>query len=350
MLIPGECNRILIVRLSAIGDVMMTTPVAQALRTAFPDAYIAWVVESKSKDVLVGNPFLDEVIVWQHSSGGGIGKSAGFLTSLWKLRRELRQRRFDTTIDFQGLLKSAFVARLSGARQCVGYDNAREGAERLYNSMLHIARQDARGMQLYGEMLEQLGIASGTLEMHMPLTQADRDFAHELISQDGRKTVALCPATTWPQKHWTEEGWASLADRLALEHGAQTIFMGSPADVGMIARIMTMMRTQPTIAAGKTTIKQAAAVIEQSDLVISVDTGLFHIANALNRPLVGIFGPTLWDYLGKKDTLAIVAKNLSCMPCFRRPTCKQFDCMRDITPDDVLSESGAWLAAESAAE
>ncbi len=350
MLIPGECKRILIVRLSAIGDVMMTTPVAQALRTAFPDAYIAWVVESKSKDVLTGNPYLDEVIVWQHSTSGRIGKAAGSLASIVRLRRELRQQRFDTAIDFQGLLKSAFVARLSGARTCVGYDNAREGASRLYNRVLHIANRDARGIQLYSDMLEQLGVKPGALEMHMPLTQADRELAHELITRDGRKTVALCPATTWPQKHWTEEGWASLADRLAQEHNAQTIFMGSPADAGMIARIMTLMHTHPTIAAGKTTIKQAAAVLEQSDLVISVDTGLFHIANALNRPLIGLFGPTLWNYLGKKDTLSIVAKNLPCMPCFRRPTCKRFDCMCDITPDDVLSESGAWLAAESAAE
>ena len=158
------------------------------------------------------------------------------------------------------------------------------------------------------------------------------------------KTAALCPATTWKQKHWTEKGWAELADRLAQEHKTLPVFLGSKADLEMIGRIRAQMVTDPVSAAGMTTIKQAAALLQRSSFAISVDTGLLHAANALGVRTVGLFGPTTWDYLGRKDSLHVVAKNLSCMPCFRSPSCDHYDCMDGITADEVISAALDWLA------
>jgi heptosyltransferase I len=351
MLSGDTCRRILIIRLSAIGDVVMATPLAKALREAFPDAYIAWVVEAKSKDMLEGNPYLDEVIVWQRKYTGRsiLHRAARYIAGLRKLSRELKARNFDVAIDVQGLMRSAVIARVSGARLRIGFNNAREGASLFHHVHLRMARVVRHGDELYIEMLRLLGVTVDKLEMHVPVADEAQAFAREFIAQaraahpSARRVVALCPATTWPQKYWTEQGWAEVADTLATRYNALPIFLGSKEDIPLMDRVTGLMTTDPVSAIGGTTLKQASALIAQSDLVIAVDTGLLHIANALKRPIVGIFGPTTWDYLGKKDTLRIVAKELGCMPCFRHPSCERFDCMREITADDVLTAVERWL-------
>ena len=349
-----DCKRILIVKLSSIGDVVMTTPVAKALREAYPDSYIAWIVEDKSKDVVVGNPHLDHVIVCnRHQAAGTIlGRTIGFLSGLARLGPELRALKFDVAIDFQGLFRSALVAWASGARHRLGYDNAREGASFFYTARLSTRQHKIRGPQHYLSMLELLGISTGDVDMHMPIGEDERTFAREFISNatSGRSPqsgiVALCPATTWRQKHWTEEGWARLADALVLEHDALPVFLGSTADVRLVERIRSLMSCTPADASGRTTLKQAAAILEQSSLAIAVDTGLLHIAAALGRPTIGLFGPTRWRHFAKKDKFIVVAKDFPCMPCLRHPSCKHFDCMRAVAAEDVLQVAGPWLAGK----
>ena len=346
---PDKCKRILIVKLSSIGDVVMATPVAKALRTAFPDSHIAWVVESKSKDAVIGNPYVDEVIIWNRTPSAGtvLQKTWGVLSGLIKLRPILRSRKFDVAIDFQGLLRSALVTRVSGTRYRIGYDNGREGSTLFYNVRFPTRHRKVRGPQQYLKLLELLGIHTNDLDMHVPLGDDDRAFAGELISSAGpdadAPVVALCPATTWPQKHWTDEGWAQFADVIVSEHHALPVFLGSSADTESISHIRSLMKHNALDAAGKTTLKQASALIEKSSLTIGVDTGLLHISLALGRPTVGIFGPTRWQHLTSHGNLVVVSKRLACAPCMRHPTCKHFDCMREITAEDVLSAAKPWL-------
>lgn len=349
--IPDDYKRILIVKLSAIGDVVMTTPVAKALRNAFPESYIAWAVDDRCRDVLVGNPYLDEILVWRRSSGSKafLGRPAGFLAGLLQLVRETRGRKFDLAIDFQGLLRSALVARMSGARHRVGYDNAREGAALFYDLRVPSRKLKVRGPQQYLNMLQLLNISSTDLDMCVPIGEADRAFAQAFLKAGASGNpghsmiVSLCPATTWPHKHWTEEGWARLADALVSDYNALPVFLGSGADSRLVGTIREMMKSQAADATGKTNLKQAAALLERSDLAIAVDTGPLHMAMALDRPTVGIFGPTGWQHLTKKETFAVVVKEFPCMPCLRHPTCKEFDCMRAVTAEDVLAAAAPWL-------
>ena len=350
-----NCNRILIIKLSSIGDVVMASPVAKALRGRFPDSHIAWVVDDKSKDVVVGNPYLDEVIVWKRDSAAGsdLKKAISLPVSLARLAPELRSRKFDVAIDLQGLLRSALVTWMSGATHRLGYDNAREGGVFFYNVRFPARERRIRGPQQYLNMLELLDVFSDDLDMHMPIGEDDRAFARDLIAEAtsdslrGRTAVvALCPATTWRQKHWTGEGWAQLADALVSKHDMLPIFLGSPADVPLINRISGLMKFEAVNMAGKTTLKQAAAMLEQSKLMVAVDTGLLHIALALDRPTIGLFGPTEWRHFAKKDNFAVAAKDFPCMPCFRHPTCKHFDCMKAITSEDILSAASPWLAGQ----
>src|SRR5688572_14807705 len=147
-------KRILIIRLSAIGDVIVTTPVARALREAMPDAHLAWVVEPRARDVLAGNPYLDEVIVWDRPKG------ALSPANMWSVHRALRPRKFDIAIDFQGLLRSAPAARLSAARTVIGNAGAKEHADFLYDAKVPRSETDRSNRQRCLDLLRPLGIES----------------------------------------------------------------------------------------------------------------------------------------------------------------------------------------------
>lgn len=350
-------SRILIVKLSSIGDVIMATPVAKALRFAFPDSHISWIVEPKAKDVIQGNPYVDEVIVWERPPM--VGWNPMSLVAMWMslqhLGKELRARKFDITIDLQGLMRSALVARQSGARRILGYANGREGSRLFYTHRFR-SPGNSRCPQDYLDMLRLLGIRSADTEKHIPVSEEDRSYAQTLL--DGEKSlcmpgpariVALAPATTWPQKHWTVEGWAGLADGLISEHNALPVFLGAPGDAALISRIQGLMNNKASCLAGKTTLKQAAAVIQRSDLFVGVDTGLLHMSTALCRPSIGIFGATGWRHLAGEENLHVVAKDMPCMPCMRHPTCSDTDCMRAVTSQEVLDRGGRWLNGTLAA-
>ncbi|MHB1001846.1 MAG: glycosyltransferase [Armatimonadota bacterium] len=347
---PIECKRILIIKLSSIGDVVMATPVAKALRNAYPNAYIAWAVEAKSRDVLVGNPYLDEVIVLDRkwSTSSGITEAAGTLAGMAKSSHVIKAGKFDTAIDLQGLLRSALVGMISGAKHRLGYDSAGECAPLFYNMRLKTRGNKTRGPQDYLDLLQLLGIKTDDIDMHIPISDGDRRHVDDLIGSftDGvsaHSIAALCPSTTWPQKHWTEHGWAELADALTDRYGMLPVFLGSQADNPFIERIRGMMKYHAASAAGKTTLNQATALLDRSDFVVAVDTGLLHMAVGLDKPTVGIFGPTSWRHLAKKPSFKVVVKTCPYMPCLRHPVCKLFDCMQAISAEDIISTAGSFL-------
>jgi len=337
----------LIVKLSSIGDVVMATPVARALREAMPNAYIAWVVEPKSADIVVGNPYLDEVIIFDRpKSSTWPSEAARFLWQARELKKRLRERHFDVALDLQGLLRSAVVMALSGAPVRLGYKDAREFAPLLYTRALEpdplVSIQ-----QRHLNLLAPLGIRSQDVRMTIPISADDRQFAEDFFKKNGlnaERTVALCPATSQPIKHWFNDRWANLAGLLWHEHGIRGIVLGSGADVRLAEDIRNKSEAPLVVAAGLTTLKQAGALMERCLAVVGVDTGLLHIGVALDKPSVGLFGPLRWTLLAQKDNFIWLAKDLPCSPCRHKPTCDgRIDCMRAITPEDVMQALGPWL-------
>ena len=344
-ILPGQSQsspapeRILIVKLSAIGDVLMATPAASALRKAYPEAYIAWVVERKSADVVTGNPYVDEVIIWDRVKGRGIiGDTVSFVANLAKLGSELREHRFDAALDLQGLLRSAAVCLASGAKRRYGFSDAGEGAPVLYHERYTPDAGDLNAQQRNLDLLRLVGVESKETAMYMPVAREDGEFAEQFFAQRGlgsQTLVGFLPATTWVNKHWVPESWAQLADILAETHGVRPVIFGSKADVPLAEKICGMTRHTPVIAAGHTTLKQAGALMKRCAAVIGVDTGLLHMSVALDRPTVGLFGASVWKCFLKRDNFVWIAKEFPCMPCLRHPTCQDVDCMRAITPMDV---------------
>lgn len=346
----SKSKRILIIKLGSIGDVVMATPVAKAIRQAYPDAYIAWAVEEKSSDVLIGNPYLDDVIILRRkwSSKTSALEAIGTIAGINKSLPAIRAGKFDITIDLQGLLRSALVGLLSGAKCRIGFDSAGEGAPLLYTQMMKTSGKKIRGPLDYLNPLKLININSDDVDMLVPFSVEDESYIRNLIAgfskgEANRPIAALCPSTTWPQKHWNEFGWAKLADKLASHYGMIPIFMGSSADIGMINRIQGMMKFESASAAGKTTINQAAAMLKECGLVVAVDTGLLHISVGLGRPTIGLFGPTKWDHLAVKPNFRVVSKDCPLSPCLRHPKCRLYDCMDAITPQDILKTAEGWL-------
>jgi heptosyltransferase-1 len=337
--------RILIIRLSAIGDVMVTTPVSRALREALPGAHLAWVVEAKARELLVGNPYLDEVIVWDRRKGavnpGGI----------WQMGRELRTRRFDWAIDCQGLLRSAVLARLSGARRIVGNTRAKEAADLLYHVRVPRSTTDLSSRQRCLDLLTPLGIRSRDRRMVLPVSDADRSAGGRLLRSEGlklaRRYACLVPATTWTQKHWFEERWAELAALVRDRLGLTPVILGGPGDTAMAEAIHEGSGGECLALAGKTSLKSAAAVLQGAEVTFAVDTGLMHASVAVGTPTVGVCGASWWPGFQDYEHFVLVREPLKCSPCLHRPTCEgRYDCMQAITAERVLAAGRQAIALD----
>lgn len=335
-------RRILIVRLSAIGDVIVTTPVSRALRHAFPAAYLAWVVEPRAADVIRDNPFLDEVIPWERKKGGLRFRE------LLEITRKLRERKFDTVIDCQGLLRSAVLGRLCGARCLIGNVPAREQAHRLYTIRVARSQTDLSSRQRCLDLLRPLGIESTDRRMVAPVTDAARAEAKALLAKSGldggEPYTCLVPATTWPQKHWIEERWGELAARLADETRSRPVLLGGPADAALARRVCVYSGERCLDLTGRTSLTTAGAVLAAARCTVAVDTGLMHLSVAAGTPTVGLCGASWFRGFQDYERFALVREDLPCSPCLHHPTCDgRFDCMRALSVDRVLHAAAALL-------
>ncbi|AKJ30626.1 glycosyltransferase family 9 protein [Caldimonas brevitalea] len=346
----GNVQRILVIRLSAIGDVVMASGLIPSLRQLYPNAHLAWLAEPAAAPLLVHNPRLDEVIVWQRGEWQQLWRQRRY-RDVWQrlraLRRQLREGRFDLVIDAQGLLKSGVWSWLSGATRRVTLVG-REGSHRLATErVMPPEGADATsgvprliGSE-YRHLAAHLGATPQAYRLDLAVGSAAREVAWaqlDALGVPGGAYAVLCPFTTRPQKHWFEDRWAELAQQLA-ERGLQPVLLGGPADREAAARIAAQA---PVIAnlAGRLKLDESVAVIESTRVLIGVDTGLTHMGSALRRPTVALFGSTCPYQDGDSLLTSVMYDCLPCSPCRRRPTCGgRFDCMRSLEVDAVLARA-----------
>ena len=345
-------SRILLIRLSAIGDIVFASPLIAALRRAYPQAHIAWLVQPECAPLLRHHPDLDQIITWPLAEWKALWRERRW-GDLWRraraLRTELRGQGFDWVIDLQGLLKSGLPAWLTGARVRIGL-GSREASQWLMTRLVPRGGDpDGIGSE-YRFLAEQLGLPLADFAMALVPGEADRAFARALIEREGLAAgyAVFCPFTTRPQKHWFEDRWARLAGELHRTLGWRVLMLGGPGDREAGARILSLAGADPDQAstptqslinlAGTTSLLQAAALIEGSRLVIGVDTGLSHMGIAFGRPSLLLFGSTCPYLKTGRDNARVLYHPRPCSPCKRRPTCQgAFDCMRDISVAEVLA-------------
>lgn len=341
-------QRILIVRLSALGDVMMASGLIPALRSQYPDAYIAWLTESPAAPLLRQHPLLDEVIVWPRQQWQQLWRDKQY-GALWRelrsFRRALRERRFTVALDAQGLLKSGLWAWLSGAPRRVGL-LAREGAQWLATERLDPPKAgDPRIGAEYRALARHMGAPDEAFRLDLRFGEATHRSALDALA--ARKALppfaVLCPFTTRPQKHWFEDRWSALAERLAM-HGITPVLLGGPADRPAAARIAQAAPSAIDLT-GQLKLDESVALISHAALLVGVDTGLTHAGSAFRIPTIALFGSTRPYRDADSPRTAILYEPLPCSPCKRNPTCGgRFDCMRAHTVDHVFSTAQQLLA------
>lgn len=340
-------ERILLIRLSALGDVVMASGLIPALRHVHPAAHLAWLTEPPAAPLLAHNPRLDEVIVWPRAQWQRLWRERRY-GALWRemrqFRRALKARRFDVAIDAQGLLKSGLWSWLSGAPRRVSLIG-REGSRYLATELVMPPMgEDERIGSEYRHLARRLGAPEEAFRLDLAIGEAPREAARRRLGEAGvtGPFVAICPFTTRPQKHWFEDRWGELAAGLR-GLGLVPVMLGGPADADAARRIAAQ---QPAVVdlAGRLRLDESAAVIAGSRLLIGVDTGLTHMGSALGVPTIALFGSTRPYLDAASPRTRVLYDALECSPCRRHPTCGgAYDCMRQFTVQRVLAEARAAL-------
>ncbi len=342
--------RILLVRLSAIGDIVFASPLVAAFRRAHPKAHIAWLAQPECRTLLEHHPDLDEVIVWP----------VGDWKTLWRERKwralggeirnfrlRLRERGFDLAVDLQGLLKSGLLTRLSSAPERIGL-GSREGSQWLMTRTIPRGGDPRRIGSEYLYLAETLGLPTGDFRMEVHYGSQDAQFAASVANREGlaRGYAVICPFTTRPQKHWFEDRWSALADRIRMELDLPVVMLGGPADRDAAGRIRAAASTDVIDLAGKTSLLEAAAMIHGCSLLVAVDTGLGHMGIAFARPSLLLFGSTCPYTDTTRTDARVLYHPLPCSPCKRRPTCNgDFTCMRLIETSEVFDAARVLLGS-----
>ncbi len=319
---------LLIVRLSAIGDIVMSAPFASSLRERYPDACIHWLVEPSLEALVASHRHVDGAIVWPKDRWRqlwGEGRLATLLGEMRAFAGRLKGR-YDRVFDLQGLMKSGILAWMSRAPERIGL-RSREGSGRLMTRTVEPPRGDRRFGSEYRYLAETLGLPPYRLA-----------WPFEVPGPKGlpRDVAVLCPFTTRPQKHWVEGRWQDLAARLAAL-GLAPVVLGGGRRAPFPAPAIDL--------AGRTTLPEAAAIIRRARLVVGVDTGLTHMGVAAGVPTVALFGATCPYLEVESPRVAILYKGLPCSPCRRHPTCGgAYPCLAGIGVGEVMEAVHRVLA------
>ena len=337
-------KNILVVKLSAIGDVIHALPVSYAIKERFPEAHLTWVVEKPAYPILEDNPYIDDIILFEKAKFRSIG---GFLREIGPFRRRLRTRRYDASLDLQGLFKSAAIVWNAGARQRVGTANMREGA--------HLVSRPVRGAHAEGHIVERyldvaraLGCRVGEVRFPVSVSDRDRMAADTLLAregvQEGRPFVAFAVGANWPNKRWPVEHFAALADRLYHAHYVPVLVGGGRLDETLAEDILRASEIPPVNLVGRTNLKQLAHVFTRAALVLGGDTGPVHLAAGLRVPTVMLMGPTDANRNGPYGQLQnAIEVDRPCRGCWKRACPKGLDCLAAISVDAVAAKIGAAL-------
>ncbi len=347
ILITKKPEKILIIRLSAIGDVVHVLPALRLLRSHFPLSKIAWLVEDKASGVLTGHPDIDDVIVfprkkWQRTILK-INKTFNTLSEIYSFYKRLRREHYDLIIDFQGNLKSGIMNLITGSEKKVGFGKG-YCRELNYLTTQYQAFPPEKKMHRIDKnlfLLKELGIENGFQRPKLPVFKLDKKYISKFITTSINPCLPIIiihPGTSkfGSYKQWPPLNYALLGDMILDTYEANVVFTWGPYEFGVVKEILKKMKHEATPACETRSIKQLIELIKHASLFIGGDTGPLHIASTLDIPVVGIYGPKDPEIYGPYNGKAIVIKkDVPCSPC-RKRTCGDPICMSSILPEDVF--------------
>ncbi len=343
-------SRFLVVKFGSLGDIVHCLPSVAQLRQAFPGAEIDWLIERKNKIVVELSGLgvrLIPIDTYQWRNSPGIGSAKEIAEFVWALHTD----GYDGTIDFQGLLKSAFFAYLSGAPIRIGWerDFLKESVSRFfYTEVVTPKRIHIIDQQM--ELLRPLGI-DPNWETEVPLRATEparRSMAQKLNGLSDY--IVINPGGNWPTKCWEPERYGELALRL-MNDGLPVAVTWGPGEERLVRRLVRSAGNGVREVA--TSLEELVALCEKARLFVGGDTGPMHFAAAIGTPIVSIFGPTSSDRNGpfRREDI-VVERRLPCRPCYERDKCQldHWQCMMDITVDHVYEACRKRLLLADARE
>lgn len=339
-------HRILIVRMSALGDIVHALPVLAALRRAWPDARVDWIVDEAYASILTLAEGLNERVIVRASASARpstFGRGWGYVDAV----RYLRSQHYDAALDLQGLLKSAVWARMSGAARVIGFDrdHLREPMAGAFYSETVVPRDATHVIQKNLSILSALNIPEGPVEL--PLRADAGAAAQAAIGAAGgpRRYAVLNPGAAWPNKRWPAERFGELAAQLRARFGLPAMVTWGPNERALADAVVNASGGAAT-PAPPTAIADLAAIMRDAALVVSGDTGPLHIAAAMGTPLVGLYGPTWPERNGPwHPDDQVISRAGGCVCHHKRQCLRGAPCINEIAVAEVVAAAERRLSA-----
>jgi lipopolysaccharide heptosyltransferase I len=370
----AEFSRILLIKPSALGDVVHTIPVLVKLRARYPQALIDWLITPENAEVVRHHPALSNVVLFSRRDFSKRGRRWRALLAFFNLLKQIRRAKYDLVIDMHGQVRSAFFALMSGAGVRIGFDRpikrtvtvsaqhdlknipshgwrgAREGSWIAYTHRIPIRTLDVHAVDRYLWVAPLLGLDDDPPDLAIYLSSETALNVERLLEEHGvpasKPLVVLVPGTIWETKHWTIEGFAGVAREL-LRNGFAVALAGTKRDQVRCQQIAAAAPGACDLS-GKTTPADLAALIRRAEVAVTNDSGSMHVAASLGKPMVSVFGPTNPVHIGPyQRPESVVRLDLPCSPCnYRRLSQCPFDhaCMKQVTSAMVVERVQKILA------
>lgn len=328
--------KVLIVKLSSLGDVVHALPVLNVLKKGFSSGpvEIDWIVEEAASGIIMDHPMIDEVIVV---------KKGGWISSLkdnYATARRLAKKNYDIVLDLQGLLKSGVWVWLTKGKRRIGFSNAREMSHIFLNEKLPAFDPDMHAVDRYMGLARYAvgGVYDGPVEFPLNVSEQTLGKVREKLKESGVGDgfVTLLSGARWETKLWTVEGFAALAKSIKEKLSLDVVLAGSKSDLALTDEIREASGSATVNMAGRTTLNELAGLLSLSRFAVTIDSGPMHMAAAVGTPVVALFGATSPRRTGPYgERHIIIEKGLACSPCFMRK-CPEPRCMEEITATEVM--------------
>jgi len=325
--------KVLILKPSSLGDIVHALPVLRIIKLHFPNAEVHWWIENSLAPILEDDPDLERIHIFHRHKWRLPADFYAQVSAIWELRKE----KFDWVIDLQGLARSAWFGWMIGGRLMIGLDSGREGARAFYDILIRRSSPEAHAVDWCLDAVRVMDLDTSRDYVWLP----EKLTACESLLDSSCKWIVFCPGARWPSKCWPKDYFVRLAGKLRFMEGKLKIAILGTAEDSDLGKVISA--AAPDICldlVGKTTLVEMVECLRRARVVVANDSGPLHLAVALNRPLVGLYGPThsgrTGPYCRSSD---IIQAEIPCAPCCL-PHCEnkiEMECMKAISPDLVIS-------------
>jgi lipopolysaccharide heptosyltransferase II len=332
-----DIRKILVVRLSSIGDIILTTPLLRSLKNKFPQAYITYLIKKQFAELLADSPYIDDLITFDKRDGFG---------GLKRIKSYLATQRFDIYIDIHKNWRSRYLGFGMHAKKNRTYSKYIFKRTLLICFKINLYKRIIPVYERYFEAVSDFGIQYDGLGTQISVPDNKSEKVKEILTATGYSfndpLVIICPSATYTNKRWKKDGFIETAQYLIQHQSAYIVILGGREDMYICSQIASAIGKRAVSMAGMLSLSESAALLKFGFLIIANDSGLLHLAQSQKRPVIGIYGPTTRElgYYPIEGNSTVIEAKVGCRPCthngLNRCPRKHFRCMNDITSERVI--------------